>query len=176
MILPWADSEPMIDFEHRQANSRKDPRSIKTAAQSVYFHFQKASLESKTSVFLHVPQARNAIVGQVTEFKWEYRLSDADSKDVKALQLSQSSNPQTKQLVLWKAQNNVNTTNPKYAKRLLATKNKRHNSRTLSYSFKLFNVTLNDEGNFTFKVEFGNQLRNVKRRVFLDVQGAVVCI
>jgi len=158
-----------------RANSRKDA-PFKNAALSFYFHFQKTSLESSTSEFLHVPQARNAIVGQVTEFKWEYHLSDADSKDVKALQLSRISNPQTKELVLWKARDHENTTDPKYAKRLLATKSKRHNSRTLSYSFKLFNVTLNDEGNYTFKVEFGNQLRNVKRGVFLDVKGTAVCI
>jgi len=140
------------------------------------FYFQKSSLESNTSVFLHVPQARNAIVGQATEFKWEYRLSDADSKDIKTLQLSRISNLKTKQLVLWKTRNNVNITNLKYAKRLLATKNKMRNSRTLSYSFKLLNVTFDDEGNYTFKVEFGNQLRNVKKGVFLDVQGTAVCI
>jgi len=141
-----------------------------------YFYFQRSSLESNTSVFLYIPKARNAIVGQATEFKWEYRLSDADSKDIKVLQLTRILNLHTKQLVLWEARNNVNTTNPKYAKRLLATKNKRHNSRTLSYSFKLFNLTLDDEGNYTFKVELGSQLRNVKRGVFLDVQGTAACI
>ena len=131
----------------------------------------------KTSKFVHVPPARNAVVGQLTEFKWEYLLSNTDSKNVKLVQLSRRSNLQGKPQLVWKVQNNIKFTSQEYANRLkvsVKSRKERSNHQTKRYTFELFNVTLKDGGYYEFKVEFLNQMRNLRNEVFLEVHGKVL--
>ena len=104
----------------------------------------------------------------MTEFHWEYHLSDTDSKVVKYVQFVRRTSPESKPLVLWKIQNNVHTTRPEYAKRLVVSV---RNWR--SYKFKLYNVTLQDEGKYELKVVFAVTERELKKQVQIEVLGKV---
>ena len=133
-------------------------------------------MDGKRSAFLHVPLARVGIVGQIAEFKWEYHYdtSVADGGDVKIVQFSKRSNPQTKQRILWKFQDNVNTTIPEYAKRLFVSivrRNEREKYPIERYTFKLFKVNTNDEGDYELNVGFTNKEMDLDSRVSLDVHG-----
>ena len=105
----------------------------------------------------------------MTEFHWEYHLSDTDSKDVKYVQFARRTTPTSKPLLLWKAQNNVNTISPEYAKRLVVSV---RNWR--SYKFKLSNVTRQDKGVYELKVVFAKAERELQRQVLVEVHGKVV--
>ena len=137
---------------------------------------QKSSLDGIGSAFLHVPLARVGIVGQIAEFEWEYQYdtSVANSGDVKIVQFSKWSNPQTKPRILWKFQDNVNTTIPEYAERLFVSKVRRKEQEKYPverYIFKLFKVNTNDEGDYELHVGFTNKEMDLDSRVFLDVHG-----
>ena len=133
-------------------------------------------MDGKGSAFLHVPLARVGIVGQIAEFEWEYQYdtSVANSGDVKIVQFSKWSNPQTKPRILWKFQDNVNTTIPEYAERLFVSKVRRKEQEKYPverYIFKLFKVNTNDEGDYELHVGFTNKEMDLDSRVFLDVHG-----
>jgi len=133
-------------------------------------------LDGKGSAFLHVPLARVGIVGQITEFEWEYQFdtSVANGGDVKIVQFSKRSNPRTKPRILWKFQDNVTTTIPEYAKRLFVSKVRRNETEkhpTERYNFTLFKVSSNDEGVYELNVGFTNKEMDLDSRVFLDVHG-----
>ncbi|XP_073254908.1 uncharacterized protein [Porites lutea] len=137
---------------------------------------EKSSLDGKGSAFLHVPLARVGIVGQIAEFEWEYQYDTgiANGGDVKIVQFSKRSNPQTKPRILWKFQDNVNTTIPEYAERLLVSKVRRNEQEKYPverYIFKLFKVNTNDEGDYELRVGFTNKEMDLDSRVFLDVHG-----
>ena len=133
-------------------------------------------MDGKGSAFLHVPLARVGIVGHIAEFEWEYQYdtSVANGGDVKIVQFSKRSNPQTKPRILWKFQDNINTTIPEYAERLFVS-NERRNEREKypieRYTFKLFKVNTNDEGDYELYVGFTNKEMDLDSRVFLDVHG-----
>ena len=137
---------------------------------------QKSSLDGKGSAFLHVPLGRVGIVGQIAEFEWEYQYdtSVANGGDVKVVQFSKTSNPQTKPRILWEFQDNVNTTILECAERLFVS-NVRRNERGKypieRYTFKLFKVNTNDEGYYELNVGFTNKEMDLDSRVFLDVHG-----
>ena len=129
-----------------------------------------------TSMFLHVPQLNNVMVGQVAEFNWSYRLSDQDRNLVKAVQLSCPTYIHHKQRTLWRNVSNGNQfTDQEYAGRLLVsleTKVKTQNyDHAKHYSFKLCNVTLQDERYYEIKIVMGNTRKHLKSRVFLTVNG-----
>lgn len=133
-------------------------------------------MDGKGSAFLHVPLVRVGIVGQIAEFEWEYQYdtSVANGGDVKIVQFSKTSNPQTKPRILWKFQDNVNSTIPEYAERLFVsnvTRNEREKYPIERYTFKLFKVNTNDEGYYELNVGFTNKEMDLDSRVFLDVHG-----
>ena len=137
---------------------------------------QKSSLDGKGSAFLHVPLARVGIVGQIAEFKWEYHYDTSVAKggDVKIVQFSKRSNLQTEPRILWKFEDNVNTTIPEYTKRLfvsIVSKNESEKYPIESYTFTLFKVSSNDEGEYELNVRFTNKEMDLDSRVFLDVHG-----
>lgn len=129
-----------------------------------------------TSMFLRVPRLNNVTVGHVAEFNWGYRLSDQDRNLVKAVQLSCPTYNHHKHRILWKNDSNGNQfTDQEYASRLLVsdeTEVKTQNYHpTKHYSFKLCNVTLEDERFYEIKIEVGNKRKNLNSRVFLTVNG-----
>lgn len=133
-------------------------------------------MDGKGSAFLHVPLARIGIVGQIAEFEWEYQYDTgiANGEDVKIVQFSKRSNPQTKPRILWKFQDNANTIIPEYAERLFVfnvTRNERGKYSIQRYTFKLFKVNTNDEGDYELHVGFTNKEMDLDSRVFLDVHG-----
>lgn len=133
-------------------------------------------MDGKGSAFLHVPLARVGIVGQIAEFEWEYQYdtSVANGGDVKIVQFSKRSNPQTKPRILWKFQDSVKTTIPEYAERLFVsnvTRNEREKYPIERYTFKLFKVNTNDEGYYELNVGFTNEEMDLDSRVSLDVHG-----
>ena len=133
-------------------------------------------MDGKGSAFLRVPLARVGIVGQIAEFEWEYQYDTgiANGGDVKIVQFSKRSNPQTKPRILWKFQDNVNTTIPEYAERLFVsneTRNEREKYPIERYTFKLFKVNTNDEGYYGLHVRFTNKEMDLDSRVFIDVHG-----
>lgn len=133
-------------------------------------------MDGKGSAFLHVPLARVGIVGQIAEFEWEYQYDTgiANGGDVKIVQFSKRSNPQTKPRILWKFQDNVNATIPEYAERLFVSKVRRNEQEKYPverYIFKLFKVNTNDEGDYELHVGFTNKEMDLDSRVFLDVHG-----
>ena len=138
--------------------------------------WQKASVTVNTSMFLHVPQLINVTVGQVAEFNWRYRLSDQDRNLVKAVQLSCPTYNHHKHRILWRNDSNGNQfTDQEYTGRLLVshgTKVKTQNYHHAKHcSFKLCNVTLQDERYYEIKIELGNTRKDLKNRVFLTVNG-----
>ena len=123
---------------------------------------------------MSVPSARIGIVGQATEFKWVYRYYTSDA-DFKAVLLTQRTNPQAKSRMLWKVHNNIHTTIPEYANRLFVSVDSKNekNHHTKSYTFKLVNVTRDDEGDYEFQVKFTQGQQDLESRVFLDVLGKI---
>ena len=85
------------------------------------------------------------------------------------MQFARRTTPTSKSLSLWKAQNNVNTTSPEYAKRLVVSV---RNWR--SYKFKLNNITRQDKGVYELKVKFAKAERELQRQVVVKVYGKVV--
>ena len=88
--------------------------------------------------------------------------------------VSLKSNPQTKPRILWKFQDNVNTTIPEYAERLFVSnvrRNEREKYPIERYTFKLFKVNTNDEGYYDLNVGFSNEEMDLDSRVSLDVHG-----
>ena len=129
-----------------------------------------------TSTFLHVPQLNNVTVGQVAEFNWAYRLSDQDRNLVKAVQLSCPTYNHHKHRILWRNDSNGNQfTDQEYTGRLLGSHEikvqKQNHHHTKHCSFKLCNVTLQDERYYEVKIELGNARKHIKSQVFLTVNG-----
>ena len=129
-----------------------------------------------TSVFLHVPQLNNVTVGQVAEFNWKYRLSDQDRNLVKAVQLDCPTYNHHKHRILWRIDSNGNQfTDQEYTGRLLVSHETKAKTQIYHhakhYSFKLCNVTLQDERYYEIKIEMGNTRKHLKSRVFLTVNG-----
>ena len=127
-----------------------------------------------TSMFLHVPQLHNVTVGQVAEFNWGYRLSDQDRNLVKAVQLSCPAYSHHKHRILWRNDSNGNQfTDREYTGRLLVSHEikKKNYHHMKQCSFKLCNVTLQDERYYEMKIELGNTRKHLKSQVFLTVNG-----
>ena len=128
----------------------------------------------KKSTIVSVPSARIGIVGEATEFKWVYRYPISDA-DFKAVQLTRRTNPQTKSRLLWKVHNSIHTTLPKYANRLFVSviSKKEQDYNAKSYTFKIVNLTRDDEGDYEFKVGFTKGQQDLRSGVFLDVLGKI---
>lgn len=143
----------------------------------IFLCWQKPSVMVNTSMFLQVPQLNNITVGHVAEFNWGYRLSDQDRNLVKAVQFSCPTYKHHKHRILWRNDSNgIQSTDQEYANRLLVshetkvgkTQNYHH---TKHCSFKLCNVTLQDERYYEIKIEVGNTRKHLKSQVFLTVNG-----
>ncbi|KAJ7381373.1 Neural cell adhesion molecule 1 [Desmophyllum pertusum] len=103
---------------------------------------EKSALMNNASMFVRVPRARNVTVGEAAEFNWEYRLSNEDRKSFKAVQLNCPTCTYNHHKFLWRIDSNGNQfTNQEYA----------------------------DEGNFEFKIEFGDRRKRLENQVFLAV-------
>ena len=109
-------------------------------------------------------------------FNGGYRLSDQDRNVVKAVELNCPEYKHHKFKILWRNDSNGRQfTDKEYTGRLLLsreTKVKTQNyHHTKQYSFKLYNVTLQDERYYEIKIEVGNTRKALKSRVFLAVNG-----
>ena len=121
-----------------------------------------------TSMFLHFPQLNNVRVGHVAVFKWGYHLSEQDRNVVKAVQLSCPTYNHHKHRILWRNDSHGSQfTDEEYTGRLLVSRE----TKAQNYSFKLCNVTLQDERYYEIKIEVGNTRKTLASRVFLTVNG-----
>ena len=131
-------------------------------------------MKNTSSIF--VARVSPVTAGQMVEFNLEYLLSNEDTTHLTAVQLSRPTYNHHRHKLLWRlGRDGLQIINPEYTSRLIVsdeTKVKRHNQQpTKSYRLRLFNITLQDEGNYVFKIELGNRRKNLQSEVFLEVNG-----